>query len=208
MSTFADPSALVELYADEPGHELVRAEAGLIVSQLARVEVPAPPWRKVRTGELAPDDAGVLVADFEADHHGTGDELPRFAAVAVDAALLDVAAQLAVIHSLRAHDAVQLASARLAATADPSCETFAVFDVQLRAAAAAERFRLLHPALLTWPTSVPAEHDETHPPPGASRRPGGPPPSRCCTSSGPSGARSGWPARRVCDWRPSVLAGS
>lgn len=145
MSTFADSSALVKLYADEGDHEVVRAETGLIASQLARVEVPAALWRKVRTGELAAGDAGVLVAEFEADYFGTHEEAPRFAAVAVDSTLLDTAAQLAAVHSLRAYDAVQLAGARAAATADPSCRTFAAFDARLRTAAAAEGFGLLPP---------------------------------------------------------------
>jgi hypothetical protein len=58
---------------------------------------------------------------------------------------LDVSAQLAAVHSLRAYDAVQLASARAAAAADPSCDTVAVFDLHLRAAAVADGFRLLPP---------------------------------------------------------------
>lgn len=143
MSTFADSSALVKLYADEPGHDVVRGMVGLIVSQLARVEVPAALWRKVRTGELAPGDAGILVAEFEADYFGTADEQPRFAALTPDVAVLDEAAHLAAVHALRAYDAVQLASARAAATADPTCGTFAAFDDRLRAAAAAEGFRLV-----------------------------------------------------------------
>jgi len=143
MTTFADSSALVKLYADEPGHEAVRGMVGLIVSQLARVEVPAALWRKVRTGELAPVDAGILVAEFEADYYGTAEEPPRFAALMPDIAVLDAAARFAATHALRAYDAVQLASARAAATADPTCATFAAFDEQLRAAAAAEGFRLM-----------------------------------------------------------------
>ncbi len=46
MSVFADSSALVKLYADESDHELVRRIDVLIVSQVARVEVPAALWRK------------------------------------------------------------------------------------------------------------------------------------------------------------------
>jgi uncharacterized protein len=145
VSTFADSSAVVKLYADEADHAVIRGEIGLVASQLARVEVPAALWRKVRTGQLAAEDAGLLVAEFEADYFGTQDEAPRFAAVAVNSTLLDAAAQLAAVHSLRAYDAVQLASARAAAAADPSCRTFAAFDAQLRAAAAAEGFGLLPP---------------------------------------------------------------
>ncbi len=43
LSTFVDSSALVKLYADEPGHREIRALAVLVVSALARVEVPSAP---------------------------------------------------------------------------------------------------------------------------------------------------------------------
>lgn len=153
MSTFADSSALVKLYADESGHEQVRALVPLVVSQLARVEVPAAVWRKHRVGELTPEDASLLVAAFEADYFGTGDEPPRFAAVGVSAATLDDAARLSGVHGLRAYDAVQLAAARAAAGADPDCTDFAAFDQGLRAAAAAEGFTLI-PTGIPYPAGV------------------------------------------------------
>jgi predicted nucleic acid-binding protein len=53
LSTFADSSALVKLYADEVGHEQVRGLVSVAVAQLARVEVPAALWRKQRMGELS-----------------------------------------------------------------------------------------------------------------------------------------------------------
>lgn len=143
MSTFADSSALVKLYADESGHECVRALVPLVISQLARVEVPAAVWRKHRIDELMPEAASVLVAAFEADYFGAGGESPRFAAIAVSAATLDDAARLAGVHGLRAYDAIQLAAARAAAGADPDCTDFAAFDKGLRAAAAAEGFTLV-----------------------------------------------------------------
>lgn len=143
MSVFADSSALVKLYVDEVDHALVRAQVGLIASQLARIEVPAALWRKVRTGDLMPQDAALLAAAFEADHSGVAEEAPRFSSILVTTPLLDDAARLCAVHGLRAYDAVQLASARAAASADPGCRTFAVFDDRLRAAAAAEGFRLL-----------------------------------------------------------------
>ena len=60
---FADSSALVKLYVDEPGSTAIRRHerrSRFIVSGLARVEVPAALWRKVRTGELDPSDARLL----------------------------------------------------------------------------------------------------------------------------------------------------
>jgi predicted nucleic acid-binding protein len=143
VSAFADSSALVKLYSDEPGQEIIRAIPALVVSQLARVEVPAAIWRKSRMGDLPPEDAQVLVADFEADYLGSDREPPRFAAVTVTSTLIAAAARRCAVHGLRAYDAVQLASAAAARTVAPECDTVAAFDSQLRRAAAAEGFALL-----------------------------------------------------------------
>lgn len=147
MSTFADSSALVKLYADEVGHEHVRRLVSLAVAQLARVEVPAALWRKQRMGELSASDARLLTADFEADYFGTDAEPPRFAAVVATGSLLDEAARLCASHGLRAYDAVQLSSALAVRRADESCTTLAAFDRTLRTAAAAEAFQLVPPDL-------------------------------------------------------------
>jgi len=147
VTVFADSSALVKLYADEPGHEQVRELSQLVVAQLARVEVPSAIWRKQRLGELGPEAAGVLTAAFEADWYGTDEDPPRFSAVSATIALLDEAARLCAVHGLRAYDAVQLASAVAVRTVLPECSTVVVFDRQLRTAAAAEGFGLL-PATL------------------------------------------------------------
>lgn len=137
-TAFADSSALVKLYADEPGAESVRSLSPLIVSQIARVEVPAAFWRKHRLQELSAADTGVLVAAFEADYFGTDDEGERFFVIAVTAAILDQAARLVGTHALRAYDAVQLASACAADEAVDEGITFVAFDKALNAAAAAE----------------------------------------------------------------------
>jgi len=150
LSTFADSSALVKLYADEGGYQQVRGMAGIAVAQLARVEVPAALWRKQRMGELSADDARLLTADFEADYFGTDSEPPRFAAVAATGRLLDEAARLCASHGLRAYDAVQLSSALAVRRVDRSCRTFAAFDRSLRTAAATEGYQLL-PANLPHP---------------------------------------------------------
>lgn len=143
MIVFADSSALVKLYADEPDHKLIREQANLVVSALARVEVPAAIWRKHRMGELDPSDAAILVSAFEADYHGSVANPPRFGVVTATATVLEIAAQLVGVHSLRAYDAVQLASAKATAEAVPDCRTVAAFDGTLRAAAAKEGFALL-----------------------------------------------------------------
>jgi predicted nucleic acid-binding protein len=133
----------VKLYADEPGHAPVRRLRSLIVSALARVEVPAALWRKERLGELQSVDAEVLVAAFEADYHGTDREPPLFAAVALMPEVLETAAQITAAHALRAYDAMQLACALAARDADPGCTEFACFDDELRAAAARSGFGLV-----------------------------------------------------------------
>ncbi|MPZ66446.1 MAG: VapC toxin family PIN domain ribonuclease [Pseudonocardiaceae bacterium] len=143
MTTFADSSALVKLYADEAGHEDVRSLALLVISQVARVEVPAAVWRKHRMGELTTEDSAVLVAAFEADYFGAEEQPPQFAAVAVTSTMLDDAARLTGVHGLRAYDAIQLAAALAARSADDRCTGFAAFDIALREAAGAEGFALL-----------------------------------------------------------------
>lgn len=142
MSVFADSSALVKLYADEPGHAVIRAIGILVVSCLARVEVPAAIWGKHRRRELEAEHADVLVAAFEADYLGD-DGSPRFVTVGIVPDLLEDAARLAGTHGLRAYDAVQLASARAVRAVDAACDGFACTDRSLRAAAARERFRLV-----------------------------------------------------------------
>jgi predicted nucleic acid-binding protein len=133
----------VKLYADEPGHAAVRRLRSLVISSIARVEVPAALWRKERLGELQSADAEVLVAAFEADYHGTDSEPPAFAAVALAPVVLETAAQVTATHALRAYDAVQLASAVAAREADPGCAEFACYDDALRAGAARSGFGLI-----------------------------------------------------------------
>ena len=143
MSTFADSSALVKLYADEADHEAVRSLDVIVVSAVARVEVPAALWRKRRLGELDSMSARVLVDDFEADFFGDGASPPRFAVTSLTDEVLEDAARLVAVHPLRALDAVQFAGARAAREADPDCRELACFDLALRSAAAAEGFAVV-----------------------------------------------------------------
>ena len=143
MTVFADSSALVKLYADEPGHERIRQLSTLVVSQLARVEVPSAIWRKQRLGELDAGAARLLTSAFEADWSGTEEEPPRFSVVTATVDVLEGAARLCAVHGLRAYDAVQLACASAARDAIPECQTIAAFDRRLRGAAAAEGFSLV-----------------------------------------------------------------
>jgi uncharacterized protein len=114
-----------------------------VVSELARVEVPAAVWRKRRIGEIDSTVARTLTAAFEADYFGTGSEVERFAVVAPVPAILDLAARLVAQHDLRAYDSVHLATGLAARDADPDSDQFACFDGDLRDAAAANGFRLI-----------------------------------------------------------------
>ncbi len=144
MSVFADSSALVKLYVPEQGHEVVRAVADpIVISNLARVEVPAAFWGKVRAGELDAGAADVLVRAFEYDYHGDEVTGPSFAVISCGEPTLADAARQAARHRLRAYDAVQLACAVAARSADPSVHTMVVFDGTLRAASLAEGFDVL-----------------------------------------------------------------
>lgn len=141
MSVFADSSAVVKLYADEPGADAVREiEEVLTVSRLTRVEVASALWRKERTGEVGRGDVATLILDFEADWLGTATSPSRFQPVAVTAELCADAARLVAVHGLRAYDAVQLATALRVRHLHPQIHTFAAFDADLSAAAAAEGF--------------------------------------------------------------------
>jgi predicted nucleic acid-binding protein len=143
VTVYADPSAIVKLYADEVDHDVVRSISGPpVVSVIARIEVHSALWRKNRLGELTDDDVAVLSDEFESDWWGVDERDGAFIAVAATDAVLDLAVELAARHGLRAYDAVQLASAISARAAESSITTFACFDAELRAAAMREGFSL------------------------------------------------------------------
>jgi predicted nucleic acid-binding protein len=143
VSTFADTSALVKLYADEAGDDAIRALSSLVVSQVSRAELPAALWRKHRMAVLTARQASLLVTDFELDYYGTQKSAPRFQVVPASDLIFDVAARLTGVHGLRVYDAVQLATAQLVRSADADCRSFAAFDNDLRVAAAGEGFDLI-----------------------------------------------------------------
>lgn len=115
----------------------------IVVSDLARVEVPSAIWRKYRLGEVERDDATVLVGYFEADLAADDGKSPRFSTIAVDRNTIDLAAELVERHGLRAYDAIQLGSAVIAREHGPDCDQVACFDQGLRAAAEAVGFDLI-----------------------------------------------------------------
>lgn len=133
----------MKLYADEAGHRALRTLDALVISALARVEVPSALWRKARTGELDDAAANTLVSAFELDFHGDLDSGSRFTIVSPTEPVLVASAQEAARHALRAYDAVQLASALSVRELDPRCSHFACFDAELRRAASRAGFALL-----------------------------------------------------------------
>jgi predicted nucleic acid-binding protein len=99
----------------------------LVVSAIARAEVPSALWRKARTGELEDAAASILVSAFELDFHGDPDSDPRFTILSLTEPVLIAAAREAGRHALCAYDAVQLASALAVREIDPRC----IFDVNV-----------------------------------------------------------------------------
>lgn len=145
MTVYADSSALVKLYVPEQGHGEIRAiTSTLVTAAITRVEVASALWRKHRLGELEAADAHLLTAEFEADLAETNGHIVM---VATSPAVLASATELVARHGLRAYDAVQLSSAITARAQLRDLDRFAAFDINLRAAASAERFGLI-PATL------------------------------------------------------------
>lgn len=131
MTLFADASAVVKRYADEEGSTAVRSRGDLVISELTLVEVPAALWRKHRAGELAAEDAAVLVQTFR------WDVAQDWAVVRLAPGVLADAALLVARHPLRTGDAIQLAGA-LAAWRVGACDALLAFDRRLRDAAVRE----------------------------------------------------------------------
>ena len=77
MTVFADTSAVVKIYVDEPSSSRVRSLEAMYVADLTRVELPAALWRKSRTGALDRKACGALVRRFE-------QELDRAAGILVE----------------------------------------------------------------------------------------------------------------------------
>lgn len=141
MTWVADSSAVVKLYAEEDGSDVVAAVRGLVVSAVTRVEVVAALWRQASTGELSTDDAALLARDFAADWSGVGLREPRFTVVELTAQLLERAVGVVPAHRLRAYDAVVLATALAVRALEPGTGLM-VYDGRLREAALREGLRV------------------------------------------------------------------
>lgn len=140
MIAFADASALVKRYLDEEHRELVMSLTDILASSISAVEVSSAIWRRQRLGELHGADAATLASLAQRDLTGGDPQvvvLPPTTPVLLDAGRLTGTA------GLRAYDAVQLASAIAMRAVYPDVNTFACFDRELSAAAAAHGFDVL-----------------------------------------------------------------
>jgi predicted nucleic acid-binding protein len=137
---FADTSAVLKLYVDEPGSAEMRNLNLLVVSALSQVEGTSAIWRKTEIGELDELKAQHLIRRFQADLRSELIDRTNLVAVPVTKELLNSAAALVPIHGLKSLDAIQLASANAAREADPYLDTFACYDKSLARAAASHGF--------------------------------------------------------------------
>ena len=140
MILYLDTSALVKLYAEEEGSDLVRhgiRDSELIATSLmAYAETRSAFARKSRSQEISHAVLTKCKRDFERDWL-------RVHRLPVDEPLVRKAGELAEEHGLRALDALHLATADSLQAALRDAVTFACFDEALNRAAEARGLALL-----------------------------------------------------------------
>ena len=140
LRLYLDTSALLKLYVDEEGANLLqssRTSAEIVAtSLLTLVEARAALARRRRAGDVSSaayrHALGELAHDWE-----------RYVRIEVSESLVVRAASLAEAHRLRGYDAIHLASALLLSDRLGGDTVFASWDDALDAAAAREGLRLL-----------------------------------------------------------------
>jgi predicted nucleic acid-binding protein len=139
---FLDTSALVKMYVREAGSqallEVARARPTSILS-VSRVEMASAVWRRCRSGDITEGDAASVLDRLAVDTSA------RIRVHALDDEVLDRALDLLTRHSLRAHDALQLAGA-VTIRAAPGALVFACADESLLEAARGEGLTPWNPA--------------------------------------------------------------
>ncbi len=109
MILYLDTSALVKLYADEPGRQevegSVRAARVVAVSEIGYVEARSALARKEREGTFSTEEHDTAVEQLRQDFRGVYLTRP------VTGEVIARAGELARKHALRAYDAVHLATA-------------------------------------------------------------------------------------------------
>ncbi|MGH7840617.1 MAG: type II toxin-antitoxin system VapC family toxin [Candidatus Binataceae bacterium] len=132
MILYLDTSALVKLYADEAGSEMVRravVRAQLVATSFVTyAETRSALARKRREGGISAAGLKRLKREFERDW-------ARLQRLPIDEATVRKAGELAEEHALRAFDAIHLATADSLQVALRAAVTFACFDSLLSDAA-------------------------------------------------------------------------
>lgn len=146
---YFDSSALVKRYAQEAGSAWIAnltdppSTNRIFIALVTGAEMVAAVTRKVRIGAIAPQDAQVAITAFK-NHFKT-----EYLVVLVNAAVVDLAMDLAERHGLRGYDAIQLASALTVQAelraSDTSLTAFISADTNLNKAAQTEGLTVENP---------------------------------------------------------------
>ena len=137
---YLDTSALVKLYVEEEGSDLVRkalAEATVVAtSQVAYAEARAAFSRAFREGAMSREDYQRTVTAFRADWDS-------YLAMAVSDQVIHLAGDLTELHFLRGFDAIHLASLLILQQRVHTPVTAACWDLRLWEAMRASGFSVL-----------------------------------------------------------------
>ena len=146
---YFDSSALVKLYAEENGTDLVREirqqkDTVIFLSDIAVVEFGATLARKLRERIITEDEYTTMVDDFMDDY------MLEYTKVEINIDVLSLAVKLAKKNALKAYDAVQLACAIKVRSEIEVKENmveiaFVVADKTLEKAAQVEGFITINP---------------------------------------------------------------
>ncbi len=131
MLVFADTSALIKLFLDEPdSHAVIElAAAGTVcVCRITWAEAMAAFARRARE---QPSDTNLI----DRAKRTFARHWPRLSIVDVSQSLVERAGDYADAFALRGYDAIQLAAAQELAIALPHATSFACFDARLNKAA-------------------------------------------------------------------------
>jgi predicted nucleic acid-binding protein len=142
---YLDTSALVKLYVQEPGTEVVLsltsdlADDRLAILDLARVELRSAVRRRERARDFESAQAFQILSQF--DEHVSELYLTQ----PCSSSVVEEAARILDHHALRAYDALQLAGAIVLQAGGLSDLTFVCADKELVKAARAEGLTVIDP---------------------------------------------------------------
>ena len=132
MILFCDTSALLKLYIEEPGSNLVKAHLheaeAVAVCRIAWAEAHAALSRRARE---TPEDTATL----EQAKAALAADWPHYIVMEISQALVERAGDYADTFALRAYDSVQLAAAFETGLISQAPVLFACFDLRLNKAA-------------------------------------------------------------------------